>query len=353
MHSLGHSTTSSSSLEVQVSPGCNTSTGSSFRHRALSMNPDDTLWLLSELVIDPIDNSQSIPIGIAVDCVRMRLSEDDINTERQQIENARITEYNRLIKDRLAQATLIKNLGLDGAKARMRELQLHISLKDKFISIMYRFKCLIERVFEYFRSKGMKMEPFQVELLRGVVLGVTMKQFGDALYKYKHALLDQLHLAPLGSENYNYVNPAVGHAYQVEKQFSRYANPYTLCKIPRQCGKTMMMRVLLAAVLLHLDINVMVQAQNKHMCTTLRVGVENVMLELQQMPSFKDVEKPVSICGNPENRTYKFILGYKGSSFAHFLSSSNDVSKCLQLTQVMFPMCPFPFFSILSAPGLV
>jgi len=226
------------------------------------MNPDDTLWLLSELMIDPVDNSKSIPIGIAVDCVRMRLSEDDINTERQHIENARITEYNRLIQDRLAQAKLIKNLGLDGAKARMRELRLHdMSLKDKSVSIMYRFKCLIERVFEYFRTKTMKMEPFQVELLRGVVLGVTMNQFGDALYKYKHALLDQLYLAPLGSENYNYVNPALGHAFRVEKEFSHYANPYTLCKILRQCGKTMMMRLLLAAVLLHLDINVMVQAQ--------------------------------------------------------------------------------------------
>lgn len=300
------------------------------------MNPDDALWLLSELVIDPVDTSRCIAIGIAVDCVRMRLSEEDLNTERQQIENARITEYNRLIKDRLAQATLIKNLGLDGAKARMRELRLHdTSLKDKSFSIMYRFKCLIERVFEYFRFKAMKMEPFQIELFRGVVLGVTMKQFGDSLYKYKHALLDHLYLAPLGSENYNYVNPALGHAFQVDKKFTHYANPYTLCRIPRQCGKTMMMRLLLAAVLLHLDINVMVQAQNKHMCTTFRVGVEDIMLEIQQMPSFKVVEKPVRICGNPENRTYKFLLGYKGSSFVHFLSSSNDVSKCLHLTVVI------------------
>ena len=172
----------------------------------------------------------------------------------------------------------------------------------------------------------MRMEPFQLELFRGVVLGVTKNQFGDSLFKYKHALLAKLSLAPLGSENYDHVNPTLSHLHHVEREFSRYANPYTLCLAPRQCGKSLMMKLMLAAVLLHLDINVMVQAQNKNMCTTLRLGVESMMDELQQLPSFRHMEKPVDISGNPENRIYKFDPGYKGPSFAHFLSSSNDVS---------------------------
>lgn len=334
MHSLGHSVTPSDSPELQLSSGCNTSTGLRLRHRALSSTPDETLWLLSELVRDPIDIARSAPVGVAVDCVRVRLSKDDSNRERKQMNNDRMTEYNRLIKDRFAQAALIKELGVERAKARMYELQLYAgSVKERSSSVMYRFESLIDRVFEYFQVKGMRMEPFQIELFRGVVLGVTISQFGDSLFKYKHALLEKLGLAPLGSENYDHVNPALGHLYQVEREFSRYANPYTLCLAPRQCGKSLMMRLLLAAVLLHLDINVMVQAQNKHMCTTLRVGVESAMEELQLLPSFRLTEKTVTICGNPENRIYRFDPGYKGSSFAHFLSSSNDVSITVDSSQ--------------------
>lgn len=254
----------------------------------------------------------------------------DRNGEREQLENERMTEYNRLVSDRFAQAALIKEHGLERAKARMHDLQLHnASSKDKSSSVMFRFSRMIDRVFEYFQVKGMRMEPFQLELLRGVVLGVTTNQLGEALFKYKHALLAKLGLAPLGSETYDYVNPNLSHWHHVEKEFSRYANPYTLCLAPRQCGKSLMMRLLLASVLLHLDINVMVQAQNKHMCTTLRLGVESAMEELQRLPSFKHTERPVNICGNPENRVYKFDPGYKGTSFAHFLSSSNDVSIAL------------------------
>ena len=327
MHSLGHRVTPRSSLGFQLSSDRRQSTGSRDCRRVLSQNPNETLWLLSELVRDPICNSKSVSVGVAVDCLRIRLAKDDNDRETQRIQNQRIAEYNRLVSDRLLQATLIKQLGMEGAKARMRELQLHdTSVQDKNNSVMYRFEHLIDRVFEYFRVKGMRMEPFQLELFRGVVLGVTKNQFGDTLYKCKHVLLEKLGLAPLGSENYDYVNPTHSHFYQVEKAFSRYANPYTLCLAPRQCGKSLMMRLLLAAVLLHLDINVMVQAQNKHMCTTLRLGIESIMKELQHLPSFRQMEKPLNISGNPENRIYRFEPGYKGFSFAHFLSSSNDVS---------------------------
>ncbi|KAK2829950.1 hypothetical protein Q5P01_017881 [Channa striata] len=147
----------------------------------------------------------------------------------------------------------------------------------------------------------MRMEAFQLELFRGVVLGVTKAQFGDSLCRHKHAVLSALGLEPLGSESYDHTNPALSHLYRVEKEFSRYANPYTLCLAPRQCGKSLVMKTILAAVLL--DIDVMMQAQNKNMCTTLRVGVERAMEELQQLPSFDQSEKTLGMCGNPENRT--------------------------------------------------
>lgn len=330
MSSLGHNITPVSlvtSQSPELSHVETMSDSTRLRHRLLSSNPDEVLWLLSELTKDPIDSSKSLAVAVTVDCMRNRLSKVDRNREQQRLQHERLTEYNRLVKDRVAQASLIRQLGLEGAKTRIRELQLTNALiKDTSSSVMYRVSCLIDRVFEYFRVKGMKMEPFQLELFRGVVLGVTRNQLGDSLFKYKHTLLTKLGLDPLGSNFYDYVNPNLSHRYHVEKEFSRYANPYTLCLAPRQCGKSLMMRLLLAAVLLHLDINVMVQAQNKHMCTTLRLGVENAMDELQQLPSFKQLEKPIEICGNPENRVYRFSSGYKGPSFAHFLSSSNDVS---------------------------
>lgn len=315
MRSPGDSTMPESERNVDISS------------RALSADPDEVRWLLNGLVQDPLDNSKRARVMLTVDCVRFRLSKYVNSRERETSENMRMSEYNRVMKDRFAQAALIKELGLEGARARLRELQLHGTfVKDTSSSVMYRFGCMIDRVFEYFEIKGMRMEPFQLELFRGVILGVTENQFGDALFKYKHALLAKMGLAPLGSECYDHVNPSHTHLYHVNKLFKRYANPYTLCLAPRQCGKSMMMRLLLAAVLLHLDINVMIQAQNKHMCTTLRLGVESAMDELQQLPSFRDTEKPVNISGNPENRIYRFDPGYKGTSLAHFLSSSNDVS---------------------------
>lgn len=96
-----------------------------------------------------------------------------------------------------------------------------------------------------------------------------------------------------------------------------------------------MMRLLLASVLLHLDINVMVQAQNNHMCTTLRLGVESAMGDLQRLPSFTEAERPLGVYGSPENRIYRFREGYKGSSFIHFLSSSNDVSITVSVFNVI------------------
>lgn len=296
-------------------------------HRgALSPCAEDTQWLLTEFTRDPIVTSQVAPIGVSVDCIRIRLSKMTRDSEKDREHTETMAEYTQLLTNRTAQALLIQRLGLEGARARMRTLQTTDALsKQDSHSVMCRFGRMIDRVFEYFRVKDMRLEPFQIELLRGVVLGVTLTQLGDNLYKYKHALLSKLGLAPLGSEAYDHAKPTQSHWYHIEKDFRRYANPYTLCLAPRQCGKSLMMRLLLASVLLHLDINVMVQAQNNHMCTTLRLGVESAMEELQRLPSFKEEEKPVGVYGSPENRIYRFRDGYKGSAFIHFLASSNDV----------------------------
>lgn len=326
MYSGGHNAASSSSSQSQN--GEQTTAARGLLQDALTSDPEETAWLANELIKDPIGSSLHVPIGIASDCIRLRLSKRDRDRNRDRAESERMREYSRLSSDRLAKANLIRELGLEGAKARMRALRMHNerTRDNNSGSVMYRFGRMIDRLFQYFEVKGMRMEPFQLELMRGVVLGVTEKQFGDTLFKYKHSLLVDLGLAPLGSEAYDYVQPNLSYSYHIEKEYSRYANPYTLCLAPRQCGKSLMMRLLLAAVLLHLDIDVMVQAQNKHMCTTLRLGVESAMDEFQRLPGYTDIERPVEVSGNPENRVYKFDRGYKGSSSAHFLSSSDNVS---------------------------
>lgn len=297
------------------------------RPRGLSDTPAENVWLLSECVSDPTDRSLTTCVCVAVDCVRIRLVKSEKSQDLARRARENLFYYERLMNDRLAQAAMIKELGFDLAKARMRELQDYgSSSEDKVCSVIYRFTALIDRVCEYFRVRRMRMEPFQLELFRGVVLGIAGNQFGDTLFKYKHTLLDKLGVAPLGSENFDYASPTLSHYNEIERMYTRYANPYTLCLAPRQCGKSMIMKLVLASVLLHLDINVMVQAQNKHMCTTLRLGVESAMCDIQNLPSFREVEKPINIRGNPENRIYEFKTGYKGSSVAHFLSSSNDVS---------------------------
>lgn len=296
------------------------------RRNPLSPHSEDVRWLTTEFVRDSV-TSQPVAIGVSVDCVRIRLCKTNRDSEREREQVQLNVEYRQLLTSRTAQALLIQQLGLEGARARMRTLQTNNAISQQNSgSVMCRFSSMIDRVFEYFRVKNMKLEPFQIELMRGVVLGVAGSQLGDDLYKYKHVLLSKVGLAPLGSEAFDYVKPTQSHWYHIQKDFEHYANPYTLCLAPRQCGKSLMMRLLLASVLLHLDINVMVQAQNNHMCTTLRLGVESAMEELQRLPSFTETERPVGVYGSPENRIYRFRDGYKGSSFIHFLSSSNDVS---------------------------
>lgn len=290
------------------------------RNNALSSDSTEMFWLLNETQSDPVNKSKRVFIGAAIDCIRGRLSKIDKDEAREREERTRIAEYNKLVTDRLARADLIMSIGLDGAKAKIRMLQTRNATKaNASRSVMFRFSSMINRLFEYFQVKNMRMEPFQLELIRGVLLRIMQNQFGDTLFEHKHALLSKLCLAPLGSETYDHTCPNVSYEYHVEKEFVRYANPYTLWLAPRQRGKSLMMRVLLAAVLLHLDINVMIQAQNKHMCTMLRLGVKSAMEELQRLSSYAEIKKTVEILGNPENRVYKFDPGYKGVLYAHFL----------------------------------
>ncbi|KAK2813520.1 hypothetical protein Q5P01_000804 [Channa striata] len=299
MHSGGHSATPS----PFPSPA---STGRGEANpRALSANREDIEWLLEKRAVDPArDLGSSVSLAVAADCVRARLLKDHGDDERERSERERASGR-RLAADRVAQAVLIRELGMEGAKARVRELQARgAPAEDASGRLMYRFRRMIERVFEYFQVKGMRMEPFQLELFRGVVLGVTKAQFGDSLFRHKHALLSALGLEPLGSESYDHTNPALSHLYRVEKEFSRCSEP----------------------------------AQNKNMCTTLRVGVERAMEELQQLPSFDRSEKILGMCGNPENRTYTLDRATRDASVIHFLSSSNGVSVISFSFAVLLPL---------------
>ncbi|KAJ8009814.1 hypothetical protein DPEC_G00068110 [Dallia pectoralis] len=81
------------------------------------------------------------------------------------------------------------------------------------------------------------MEPFQLDLFRGVVLGVTRNQFGDALSSTNTLCLTSW--AWPGSENYDHISPALSHFYQVEREFTRSQTP-TPCAWPRDSvGKSL------------------------------------------------------------------------------------------------------------------
>ena len=288
-------------------------------------------WLLTASVPDILGGDQMVPPCLAVDCIRIRLNKSLDEERDKQLARKQLLEYNHISTDRTVLAHMVREYGKEETKKRIEELKLcGANRDDRYSSVMVRFGRMVDRVFEYFTVKHMRMEPFQLELFRGVVLGITKNQFGDSLFKYKHALLAKMQLTPLGSERYDYNRPSVSHARVINTLFTHYANPYTLCLAPRQCGKSLMMKLILAAVLLHLEINVMVQAQNRAMCTTLRMGVETMINEMQTLDSFTQIERIIEMCGSPDNRIYKFNGEYREPAYAHFLSSGNDVSVDLQ-----------------------
>lgn len=214
------------------------------------------------------------------------------------------------------------------AAAKTRQEELTALINDDSRQKYGRFKNMIQAIYNYLEDRSMRLEPFQLELLRGTIIGIGWNQLKEDLYKYKHEILDLLGLATPEIKNYDPRAPNVSVTKQINAVFATYAKAYTLGMAPRQCGKTTIMALILAACVIFLEITILVIAQNKNMSETVQTSMMGVIAEFIESSWFNDDWKFVEGRASSDTRIFIFKPEYKGESKVSFISSSPNVSTC-------------------------
>lgn len=186
------------------------------------------------------------------------------------------------------------------------------------------FTCMIDTIFEYMDWMHMKPEYFQMELLRGCILGMAEYQFGNDLFKYKHLLLQKFGLATPEIWTYNPKAPSLAVAKQIDDVFEIYARNYTCAMAPRQCGKSTIVVLIIMGMVLFMDITIAVQAHVQHQSMTLCAAIESHIYRVQSLPWYSG-PKVSKGSGPAENREYIFESCEKTVT-VHYLSGGANVS---------------------------
>lgn len=215
----------------------------------------------------------------------------------------------------------IIQLARQKAAQRAREMK-------KFDQLKRMIKCIVRFIFEYERDGiPFRLEPFQMEIFRGMVLGCAERQLGHDLYKYKHLLLDMVGLASPAVARFD---PEINNPRllaEVDRLFNFYNKCYMVATVPRRCGKTTMVSIVLGAMLSFLSIDIMVQAQNLEMAKNIQKTVEDFMNLYKSKTWFPEEYKYIEVTGTCKCLTYKFKDNIKeGKTTAHYLASSGNVS---------------------------
>lgn len=255
------------------------------------------------------------------------------NNKKLTLEKQRGDKLIQQYKNPKFKAEKIWTLGLETVLRIEQDLERLCcdSTEQKFV----RFTDMIKAVYNLMDSRGgMRLEMFQVELMRGFFLGIAANQFGSDLFKYKHRLLDYLGLATPEISSFNPMCPSKITSELIDDIFNEYGKNYTLALAPRQCGKTEIMTILLAAMISFLDIEIVVQAQHKVMCESIYARVARVIHEIQYSPWYPEENRIKTIHGTTETREFIYDENYKGVTKVHFLSSSPNV--CIFLFYLLF-----------------
>ncbi|AFJ20337.1 DNA packaging terminase subunit 1 [Cyprinid herpesvirus 1] len=253
----------------------------------------------------------------------------DMEKARIMLESATVLAGKKAIEQReidrrQAIAHREQLIELAAQKAAQRDKQ-----KRKFEQISTMINCIIRFISEY-EQNGIpfRMEPFQLEILRGMTLGCAEKQLGHDLYKYKHLLLDMVGLASPAVARFN---PEINNPRllrEVDKLFDYYNKCYMVATVPRRCGKTTIVSIVLGAMLSFMGIDIMVQAQNLNMANTIQKTVQDFMNHYKSKSWFPEKFKYKEVTGTCKNLVYHFNPGAKDKkTTAHYLASSGNSAR--------------------------
>lgn len=238
------------------------------------------------------------------------------------------------ILDQLNKHPIIKarkkfELGIDGYDHYVTNLRKKAGTHvNDSVWVYRRFELMIDCIFNVLKDYGnFMLEHFQLELLRAAVIGVAAKQLGNQLFLYKHLILKKLYLATPDICNYDPYAPATIVAEKIDKIFKYYANRYTAATVPRRCGKSTIIEIIIAAALIYLEIDILLQTHRKNTCVTLYQKISKCIKEIQKATWFPQEFKLLCIQGEMENQQYFSSPAVKNKpSICHYMPTGSNVS---------------------------
>lgn len=235
----------------------------------------------------------------------------------------------------LVKAQLIFELGVEGTRVMLAQLNKEAQTDISDSTWVYkRMSLMLDCVFHLLADEGnMRMEDFQRELLRATVLGVASRQLGTQLFKYKHLLLQRLELADPDITCYNPEAPSVYTSRKINEIFDVYAKPYTAATVPRRCGKSTIMAIIISAAVVFLEIDIVIQAHRKETCLTFSNKIKTYVEQIQTRPWFPKEFRIATLQGTAENLIYTSNPRVKAKpSTCHFMASGSNVSTCREVS---------------------
>ncbi|ABG25669.1 ORF68 [Ranid herpesvirus 2] len=230
----------------------------------------------------------------------------------------------------VVKAGLIFDHGVSGLQLLMAKLnkEAQTDISDS-VWVYRRLNLMLDCVFHLLKDEGdMRMEDFQRELLRATVLGVATKQLGTQIFKYKHLLLHRLELADPDIICYNPEAPSVYTSAKIDEIFNVYAKPYTAATVPRRCGKSTIMAIIISAAIMFLEIDIVIQAHRKETCLTFSNKIRTYVEQLQTRPWFPSEFRIHSLQGTAENLIYTSDPAVKAKpSTCHFMASGSNSAR--------------------------
>ncbi|AXF48547.1 ORF42-like protein [Bufonid herpesvirus 1] len=192
-----------------------------------------------------------------------------------------------------------------------------------------RIEILTKAVFSVLKDCGsFRLELFQLELLRAYVIGIASKQLGSQLYKYKHKLLALMLVEDPEILGYNPETPNPEVKLKIDRYFSIYDKRLTAAIIPRRCGKSTMLEIIIASAIIFLEIDILVQAHRNNTCMTIYTNVVKRMADMQKASWFDQRFKITCVEGDVENRKFYSDKSVKERpAVCHFVPSGPSVSK--------------------------
>ncbi|ARR28864.1 hypothetical protein [Ranid herpesvirus 3] len=256
--------------------------------------------------------------------------QNQINVKNLELKRQKAAEELSDLRDNelLKALTLLKE-GENYYNAKIIQLEEEANLVVNSTDWAYvRMETMIKSIFNLLKDYGdFYLEIFQREIIRAFVLGVATRQLGNQIHRYKHKLLSQLLFDDPDILTYDPQAPSQETTEKINKLFKIYESRYTAAIVPRRCGKSTILEILLATAIIYLEIDILVQAHRNNTCSGMYDKVIACIARVENSPWFDQRFKIQDRVGDKENQKFESLPSVKSkAAVVHFMPSGPHVS---------------------------